>query len=191
MTEPTLPALAKAISGKFPELGGRSIAATDVDPFTDMTNVPTLPIAVCALAQEDGNQPANGGGRIAIEDNIIVQMIFDPVKYQNSENVDTPFWAFYDYETIRDRLLSLTRDWQAPRNGARLSFQSMAPSADEFGVYLTFRFTMRDNVCLDEIEPAMTIGDNTFVVNTFRPVDDCIPEDGTDDPCDVTAAHEQ
>lgn len=115
--KPVIVALAEAIAIWFPDLGGRSIAVSEVDPFGDKTNVPTLPLAVTALINETAVQSSNGGGKITLSDDIVVQFIYASVKYNRQDGAVTPFYAFYDYEAIRDRLLTNIHSWRTPRNG--------------------------------------------------------------------------
>ena len=138
--EPLIQALARAVAEWFPELGGRSIAVSEVDPFSDKTNVPTLPIAVTALVSENNANasPTGGNTRIQLEADILVQFIFEPVKYQREDGQDSPFFAFYDYEALRDRLIIGLRDWRTPRGGA-ISYRALDVESDEFAVYLAFR----------------------------------------------------
>ena len=152
MNAQTIPALANAIADTFPELGGRSIAVSEVQPFGDKTNIPTLPIAVTALVKETGKQVQHGGGQIELTDDILVQFIFEPVKYTLSGGSDSPFFAYYDYESIRDRMLSMTQNWRSPRN-AGLSFKQMDVESDEFAVYIAMRFSLSEQWCPQDEGP--------------------------------------
>lgn len=185
--EPTLPAFARAIAEHFPELNGRAFAAAEVDPFNDQTNKPTLPVAVVGLAVENGTQSQNGGN-VNLSDEILVQFIFNPVRYTNSEGRDTPFWAFYDYEVVRDQLLTLTRNWRSPRN-AGLAYRQLDVTADDFAVYLTFRFALTEKWCPpDEQSPIMTIDRDTIIAKVVQPRSEkpcCEPCVEPVDPCNA------
>lgn len=147
MLEATIPSLAKAIAEWFPELEGRSIAVSEVEPFSDKTNVPTLPLAVVALVTENNSTPSsNGATRITIEDDILVQFIFKPVKYNREGGAETPFFAFYDYEAIRDKLLAGLKNWRTPRQGS-IGFRSLDVESDEFAVYIAIRLRTSENWC--------------------------------------------
>jgi hypothetical protein len=132
-----IPSLAAACAEWFPEMEGRFIAVSEIDPFNNATNIPTLPLGFVALVTEAAQQ-ANSGP-ITIADDILVHFAFKPVKYKNAENQDTPFFAFYDYEPLRDKLLVLVQGWDGPRN-ERLLYKSMDVNANEYAVYITFRF---------------------------------------------------
>jgi len=157
--EPTLPALAKAIATNFPELTNRVVAVTEVEAFNQTSDSVKLPLAIVALLSEKGTQRADGGGNVNVEDDIIVQFMFTPEKYTNAEDRDTPFFAFYDYEALRDKLLSLTSFWRSPRNGG-LSYQSLELETDESAVYVTFRFKLTEKLCVDPLTEA-----SNFTVN--------------------------
>lgn len=145
--EPTLPALAKAIAEWFPELEGRSIAVSEVEPFSDKTNVPTLPLAVVALVTENNTEAGgNGSTRVKLADDILVQFIHEPVKYSRDNGATTPFFAFYDYEAVRDRVLQGIRNWRTPRDGG-LSYRSLDLDVDEFAVYIAIRLRTEENWC--------------------------------------------
>lgn len=192
MTEPTLPALARQIASHFPELGGRAIASSEVDPFEDAASVPTLPMAVVGLITANGSQTTNGGGKVEIVDGIMVQLIFEPVRYTREDGKDLPFWAFYDYETIRDRMLAITHQWRTPRC-AGLSFRSMDVSADEFAVYLSFQFTITQQWNTpDELIPDEDRATGFSVHGRVRQAKGvCIPQDCPPAPAPCDAARKE
>lgn len=171
--EPMLPALAKVIADSFPELQGRSLAVSEVDPFRDKTNVPTLPLAVCALVGEQAQQSPYGGGLIELADDILIQFIFEPVKYTLKGGSDSPFFAYYDYETLRDRLLNVLQVWRTPRNGG-LAFKTLDVESDEFAVYIAFRFTVSEKWCNTVNQEAVEF---TLQTKMVGPVSECC------DPC--------
>lgn len=181
MPEPTLPALAKAIAETFPELEGRSIAVSEVDPFDKSTNIPTLPIAVVALVGETGD-----GSKVPnLTDDILVHFVFEPVKYKKEDGKDSPFFAFYDYETLRDRMLSLARNWTSPR-GSILRYRSLDVESDEFAVYIAMRFGMETRWCEPEELAAKPV---PFVITTsvLGAAGKCPPREcpEPEDPCDA------
>ena len=139
-------AVARAVGENFPELGGRSIAVSEVDPFDQQTNYPNLPIAVTALVNEQALQGRHGGGQIKLSSDILIEFIFLPVKYTTAEGKESPFFAFYDYESIRDRLLRLMKHWRTPRNGS-ISYKSLVVDSDEYAVHLVFRFMVEEIWC--------------------------------------------
>lgn len=181
MAEKMIPALAAAISVAFPELEGRAIAVSEVDAFNDKTNVPTLPLAVVALIGEEGVQSENGGGKIELVSDVLVQFMFGPEKYKRQDGCDTPFYAFYDYDAIRDRLLEMAVDWSSPRGG-RLSYRSLDIESDEFGVSITFRLRIRETWCRAKTEtpPPITITSRLQIPSACEV--GCSPDP---DPCGI------
>lgn len=143
--EPTIPALAAELALWFPEMEGRFIAVSEIEPFDNATNVPTLPIGFVALVTEKGT----GSGSITLDDDILVHFAFEPVKYKTPDGADTPFFAFYNYEPTRDKLLTFTQNWRTPRGGGLL-FKSMDVEATPFAVYITFRFSAPFKWCVPE-----------------------------------------
>jgi hypothetical protein len=139
---------------------GRFIAVSEVDPFNNGTNIPTLPLGFVALVTEAAQQ-ANSGP-ITISDDILVHFAFQPVKYKDAKNQDTPFYAFYDYEPVRDKLLALIQHWDGPRS-ERLLYKSMDVNANEYAVYITFRFTMTQKWCAPDELMASPVAFNIAV----------------------------
>lgn len=139
MEEPMIVAFARLIGESFPQLGGRSIAVSEVDAFKAKTNLPSLPIAYSALLAETSDQAANGSGVFNIKQTILLQFMFEPERYKTAEGGESPFFAFYDYEAIRNQLLSATVKWRTPR-GASLAYRSLDVESDEMAVYITFKF---------------------------------------------------
>jgi hypothetical protein len=144
--EPTLMALARDIAVWFPELHGRAIAVSEIDIIRDKTNLPSLPLAAIALVSEVAEQSENGSGQIIIRDDILIHFVFEPVKYTRADGKETPFYAFYDYETLRDRLLERLKNWRTPRGGG-LAYISLDVESDEYAVYIAFRFRAKETWC--------------------------------------------
>lgn len=191
--KPTLVALAESLAEWFPELEGRALAVSEVDPFGNKTNVPTLPVAVVALVGESNAQSTGrGSARIEIQDDILIQFIFEPVKYKNEGGQDTPFFAFYDYENIRDRLIVGLRNWSTPRGGG-VVFNTLDVESDEYAVYIAARLRTTENWCPPPdpteaaacesplLAPVVDISAKWFTPKGCCPEPDC-PEPR--DPCD-------
>lgn len=139
-----IPSLAAALADFFPEMEGRFIAVSEIEPF-DATNVPTLPIGFVALVSEKGA----GTGNITMNDDVLVHFAFEPVKYKTAAGQDTPFFAFYDYEPIRDKIVAFSQSWRSPRNGG-LAYKSMDIEASPFAVYISFRFEAAFKWCIPD-----------------------------------------
>jgi hypothetical protein len=184
--QPLILALAEAISVWFPDLGGRSVAVSEVEAFGDKTNVPTLPLAFTALIRETSDQGAKGGTNITITQDLLVQFIYEPVKYNRQDGTQTPFFAFYDYEKLRDRLLTFLSQWRTPRNG-NVAYKSLDVSSEPFGVFITFNLQATERWCPDDklLEQPFNI---SIVARLLQPKstkpcceDNCPPKP---DPCD-------
>lgn len=184
--EGTLPALARAVAAAFPELNGRCIAVSEVDAFDGETHLPRLPFGLVALVGETSTQGLNSGGHIPIEDDILVQLLFDSKRYLTADRANSPFFAYYDYETVRDRMLAVTKGWRSPRN-AGLAFRTMAVESDEYAVSISFRFASALQWCLPEHlaeQPAMLV-DRVHARVQPAPAVECDPcaTQETEDPC--------
>lgn len=141
---------AAAIAEWFPELGGRAFAVSEVDPFDNKTNIPTLPVAVVALVRETYNH--NWRGRTTEFDfitNFVVEFMLPPSRIQRANGSETPFWSFYDYKKIRDGLLSNFPKWE---HGGGIEFVSMDQEADPLAVYISFSFNRHARWCADPEE---------------------------------------
>lgn len=138
--------LANAVAQWFPDLEGRSIAASEIEPFNNITEVPTLPIAVSALLSETSDQTQNGASRVELTTEIMLVMMLKPVRYQRTDGAETPFYAFYNYEPIRDTLLENLKDWRTPRGGS-VSFRQLDVQSNEFAVYVSFRLVAVEKWC--------------------------------------------
>lgn len=153
--QPLLVALAAKVAETFPELGGRCIAVSEVEPFNSKSNVPTLPVAFTALVAEAATQSARGGP-IEISSDILLTFIYAPQKYQMEDRRDSPFFAFYDYESIRDRFLEMAVDWASPGGGS-ISYRSLDVESDEFGVWITLRFNILERWCRPQGQKALEL----------------------------------
>lgn len=187
MAEPTIQALARKLAEWFPELGGRSIAVSEVDPFDNQTNVPTLPLAIVALVSEAGQQGTNGQRRIEITDDLLVQFMFKPEKYDRSNGQKTPFYSFYDYEGYRDRLLMGLQGYRSPSGGG-FSYRRLDVESDEFAVYLSFRLSCNYTWCPPDVETEGGPFPVAFDAKLLYPSPcepDCPPDPDCEPKCNV------
>jgi hypothetical protein len=140
-----LPALAAAIAEWFPELGGRSLAVSNVE--ITKANVPTLPLVMVAFARSESNQPARSfTNEFTVADFIVVDFWLEPDQIRRTDGTATPFWNYYPYEEIRDRLLTYMARWQGPHD-EHPAYRSLGINADQFAVTLTFTFEVRVQWC--------------------------------------------
>lgn len=180
VTTSLIPSLATELAKWFPEMGGRFIAVSEIEPFDNVTNVPRLPIGFVALLDETGK----GDGNVELTDDIVVHFSFEPVKYKSSDGQDTPFYAYYDFEPVRDKLLTFTRQWRSPR-GVKLSYRSLVVDANEYAVTLLFRFNATVRWCEPEELAAKPVEfDITTRVCAPKSTVPCIkPSPEPEDPC--------
>jgi hypothetical protein len=177
MTPRTLPALANAIAGWFPELNGRALAVSEVRPFSDKTNIPTLPLAIVALLSEKGNATKNGINGLVTTSEVLIQFVYTSHKYKDATGTsDTPFYAFYDYESVRDRLLTGLQNWRSPRKSVA-RFDALDVESDEYAVYISIKIMIETKWCDQSSDTDPCIHDTQPVTNiTFglcAPKSDC------------------
>lgn len=169
MSEPLLPAIAKAIAGWFPELGGRSLAVSEAEITRE--NMPTLPLVMVALVRENADHAwTAANGKITLADDFMIEFMMKPERYKKTDGSDSPFWAYFDYEAIRDKLWTHLTEWQG---SARIEYVSMDIEADQFSVNISFRCKAHANWCPDERPDeegdGTPIGPGTITANLCAP----------------------
>lgn len=168
-----LPALAEAIAEWFPELGGRSLAVSEVTVSKE--NIPTLPLVMVAYVRGTGDQTTNTQQSIFnMEDAFVVEFWLEPARYKKKDGGETPFWSYYDYEAIRDTLLENMARWEAP-HGERPAYRGLNIEADPLAVTLTFAFVAAMRWCPSkQVKPDGIIKDIKFNLCTDQSV--CVPD---------------
>ena len=169
-----LPALAEQLALWFPEVNGRALAVSEVSVTKEY--VPTLPLVMTAFMRSTADPPMNAD-MFEVVDVFIVDFWLEPERYKRANGTETPFWSYYDYEGIRDTLLSNIVRWEPP-GGERIAFRELTIEAEPFAVTLTFRFTATFRWC-----PIKTEHGEPFAVgfNLCTASECCIPEQA--DPC--------
>jgi len=172
-----LPALAEQIALWFPEVGGRSLAVSEVTITKE--NVPTLPLVMTAFTNSVAEPPSRSQTTMFdIIDTFVVEFWLEPARYKKANGAETPFWSYYPYEEIRDTLLTNISQWQTP-NGEIISYRRLQLGADPLAVTLTFTFVAVFRWCPSKIT---NIGQPFTLTTTLKPdTSCCIPEEP--DPC--------
>lgn len=143
---PMLVDFAANVAKWFPELNGRSLAVSEA--AVDAENVPTLPIAMVALESEVAEHNVASNGNIRITNNFVLQFWFAPERYK-SEQGESPFWAFYDYERWRQRLLRNILKYRTPVK-ERVRYRSMTIESDPLAVIMEFKLSTQFDYCEDD-----------------------------------------
>lgn len=144
--EPLLPALAKAISGWFPELDGRALAVSECKITTQ--NMPTLPLVMLALIKDDPKASARSG-QIEFNDDFVIEFWTKPERYKLVSGAESPFWGYFNYEALRTRLLTHLDTWVSP-SGNRVQYKGLDVESDEFAIVVSFRFNHQATFCADD-----------------------------------------
>src|SRR5262245_5153811 len=140
-----LPSLAEAIAEWFPELNGRALAVSECTVTKE--NVPTLPLVMLAFVRSTATPPTHSRAEMfEMTDAFIVEFWLEPARYKKANGSQTPFWSYYDYEQIRDKLLTNLAYWEAP-GGERISYRGLMLEAEEMAVTLTFSFNATFRWC--------------------------------------------
>lgn len=143
--------LALLVARWIPELEGRSVAVTDSEITKE--NRPSLPFAQLALNREDVDHAHKTNRNPDISDDFIIELWLKLVKYKDAKTqTETPWWAYYPYERIRDLLVSRILQESSERQNWGIRYISMDVSADAGAVILTFRFSRNYTWCPDKVE---------------------------------------
>lgn len=145
----TLPALAKAVNGWFPELGGRMFPVADSEITPE--NIPTLPMGMCVLVRGQPSPTATNPRMPSMLETIGVEFWFPPIKNKREDGSESPFYAFYDYDAIARRLLPRIAKWESPK-GSIMRFNNLDVEATPFAVIIQFVFTHDAYVCDEDEE---------------------------------------
>lgn len=153
LSRPLLPAFAEAVAAAFPELGGRAVAVTDAAITKE--NLPTLPLAMVALIREEGNHRAKAG-RVDPETTFVCEFWFPPTRYPRADGSESPFYSFYDYEAIRDRVVDLLTAF-TPDRGGFVEYVKLEVDCSEFASVLTFTLKHSFVWCALESDPGSPV----------------------------------
>jgi hypothetical protein len=180
-------ALARAVTEWFPELNGRALPVSEA--LITKENVPTLPLAMIGLEREVGNHSANSD-TIKPQELFIVQFWFQPERYKTANGGETPFWAFYDYEWIRDRFLSNLILWKSPL-GEKVKYRGLDIESSALAIVITFSLSHTFSFCsLEDEELGLDTGGDGIpgrftweMVYPESPICDCECKDEGEPPC--------
>lgn len=134
MSETFAEKFARQLTEWVPELEGRAIAVSESDPFSAET-MPRLPLAIVAVTGETYDSLP------IIETTFLVEVMLAPSRYSKEDGGDSPFWAYYDYTVIRDRILA------GIESEGGIDMLQLEIEADPMAVYLSFRLRRRGRWC--------------------------------------------
>lgn len=163
----TLPEFAKLIvSPAFPELEGRAIPVTGVDDDKEGTDATKLPFVLIGLRKGDTSGPAELGTKTAINlrDDFIVEFNLEKTRYRNLKGGETPFFSYYDYESVRDRLFNAIIQFSG-EHGITFEFVSLDISTEGDVVYIEFRFRQNYEWCETVRKADTVIEAGSFSIN--------------------------
>jgi len=173
--------MASEINRLFPEMEGRCLAVSEVEITKE--NMPTLPLVMVALVRETSeNSGVNTNTQIIINEEFCVDFILKPIKLKRMDGSDSPYWAYYSYTSIRDRLLSnvLSKTF----DNRTIKYRHMNVESDNFSVTLSFRLIASHRWCPDpeydpsDGKPAIVLG------RVIPPAIDCCDPGCPEVPCE-------
>jgi hypothetical protein len=138
-----LPRLAEAVGEWVPEVKGRSFAVAD--SAITKENVPRLPLCMLAFDRSTADPPIyNQASEFEIVDLFRIEFWMPPIRITKMDDSVTPFWTYYDYEDLRDTLLTNIVQWNN-ETCELIAYRGMTIVADALAVTLTFSFTATQN----------------------------------------------
>lgn len=147
MTEPVAVAMATAIATWFPELQGRAVAVSEAEVTKE--NVPGFPLVMIAFIRDNPKDAFKTNAAIEMADEFVISWLEQPVKYKRADDKESPFWAFFDYEPIRRKLIARLKKWQSPVGG-RFEYRGSDVTSSPTDIDISFRFTLHYLLCEDE-----------------------------------------
>lgn len=133
--------LVREIERRFEDFGGPVLAVSDLKPLAQGTHGVPLPLVLVMATDESVVSGGISRGatihapviRIRYEVGFLMQPVLHRVRSDA-----TAFYAHYDHERIRDRLIRMTMEWR-PENGVAFGYSGMSVHAMPHCVMLCFR----------------------------------------------------
>lgn len=166
---PLLPSFAEAVKIWFPEMQGRVLAVSEAK--ITKQNVPTLPLCMIALTKGTGDHAWKSGKvEIPITDEFICEFWMEPERYKRANGTETPFWSYYDYSAIRQKLLDNALIWVDPGTRGRVEYVSVEVETSEFAVHVCFTLRAHYNWCRTDVLDTEDGKPAIIVTNVCKPV---------------------
>lgn len=188
--KPMLIALAEELNKYFPELSGRVLPVSEAE--INKTNVPTMPLCMLALTVMPLTYSVQTQSAVSMNEDFVVEFWFETNKIIRSNNTESPFWAFYNYEPLRDKFLAVVRRWKSPA-GFKVRVVSMEIETSDLAVMVTFRCQHVFDWCEPE-ELTLALDGPGFILGKSANIDykiipsietECCPEPACEEekPC--------
>lgn len=179
----TLPQLAANLAVWFPEFQNRSLAVSEMEMTRDVK--PALPIILVTLVKETAKHTVKTR-KVTVTQDILIEFWIASKKYVSSDGKDSPFWAYYDFENVRDRLVQKLLNWVTPRD-SKLEYDGLVVDANEYAVQLCFRLKHTYDFC--EEQEDVEVGELVFSLLPYDPnagcqEQDCAETESVGTPCD-------
>lgn len=149
----TLPEVAQAVAKEFTEMGGRAIPVVGIDGKAFLTEQQAITLPYALIGLDDGQGERSGviirKSNMSINDTFVIEMAFQAVKYKFKNGAETPLWAYFDFEKIRDRLFKALIELGEDRD-IMFQYVSMDISSDQRGVYIEFTIRQSYEWCSND-----------------------------------------
>ena len=145
----------------FSDFKAPVIAVSDLKPMRESSYGANLPVILVMLAEETVVEKMRLG--VSMQEPVLrasmeIGFLLPPNTHLAS-GAETPFFAHYDHEGIRDRLMEMAASWR-PSNGAALSYAGVTVHAMHHAVLMCFRMTAEWRWCRPKVylPPAIIFG---------------------------------
>lgn len=144
----SLPEIALQLRDLYPDLEKRCFTALGDDISKD--NMPLLPFSVVIpLGVSAEDYPKKNNGRVNLSDEFQIEFWLKPMRVKNARQMETPFWAFYDYKTSFLEPLIVHFVKLSQENGAKFEFLGAMPAITDEAAIISVRFRQYYTLCDD------------------------------------------
>lgn len=175
----TVLGLCRALVEDFPEYNSRVIAVSEADVQED--NIPSEPLIMVSCVNvlfSGGDVKTNQ--EVEVTENLVIEFWDKTEQVKNRNKQDTPFWAFYDYDDILERMAVFGNEFRSPRKN-RIKLQRMDIDSSKAALVLAFTAQHVFVACRDRDEGTiMKIVGKACLDTSPRP---CKEEDNAKNQC--------
>lgn len=110
------------------------------------SNLPTLPIAMTALVDVTFRHAEQTNKPPVVVEQMVTEFWFKSNKVKFSNNKESPFWAYYDFDPLLRKFVTLAMNFRPPK-GNKFKVTRMDLESDEMAVHITFEFFHQYDFC--------------------------------------------
>lgn len=154
-----LPWFATQVSEFFPELEKRAVAVMDADITHE--NPPTVPVALIAFLEDKPDHAFKGNNRVNSGEEFMLEFWFKNSRYKNPNGTETPYYTYYPYRSIKNRVIGMLASISSPIGG-RFEYQGLTPEVTQQAMILSFRLSFHSEISggavIQDEEMPITVG---------------------------------